>query len=123
MKEETKKKFKRILPFVGAGVLAIGAGIVGYEIGKKDKYDAKQVDGILNLTKAQARADHLVDMANFCIQNGESVVGSYSSKGPGQENAEYWLIAKVVDKIPEGLHDEYLEDVEESGLRDAVYKM
>ena len=113
MKEETKKKFKKIFSVTGVilGGAAIGAGAV--IIGKKvmtddsDKMTDEEVEAYLDNIHKQGVYDCMQAIGNECFnnENHETVIASFRSD-ESLDHADTWLIGKLVDTEPEGWNGE-----------------
>lgn len=125
-KSKVKWNWKKILKWTGIGLGVAAVSYVGYKFITEPDTDVddirvlekKTLDDMLHTSYEDGRHQHLVDIANWCVAHGKSIVGSYSTKGPGADNAEFWVVAEVVDKKPDGLTDDYLEDIPQNLLRD-----
>ena len=122
MNEEVKKEskwtkfkngFKKALPWICCGVTAVGSAVIVYEIDKaKVRSIAKDIEESWYKEKEIAYDkgghDEIIKMMDYCKQHGKSIVGTYSTKGFGEENAELWLIAEVTTEKPD--MEDILED-------------
>lgn len=113
-KEEKKQLAKNIIKYT---LGAIGLGVfcyAGYKYVTSDtpRPSSPELDKLVedtieqwNKDKEVAYAkgghDELIRMIEYCQENGKSIVATLSNKGPGEANAEHWLVAEVFDEKPD----------------------
>ena len=113
-KEEKKQLAKNIIKYtlgtIGLGVFCYA----GYKYITSDttRPHSPELDKLVDETVEQwnkdkeiaydkGAHDEIIKMMQYCHENGKSIVATLSNKGPGEANAEHWLVAEVFDEKPD----------------------
>ena len=112
MTTEKKAKLKKVAKYTGIGIGAAVLGYLGFKYITSDSGPSEEVQKLCddtceqissNMEKEYDRGynESIVDMINYCRENGKSIVATGSTKGPGEENAECWLVAELFNEKPD----------------------
>lgn len=109
--KEPKKfsKLRKALKYIGVGLGSAAVTAFGCWYVFNDKTDKVVITPVKekndndeeSIEYMRGYNASLIDMMDYCRENGKSIVATYSAKGFGEENAEYWLIAETTDKKPD----------------------